>query len=56
MRAHLRDVAADLGLLVTGSSDFHGERKATPLGANVTAPDQYEQLVSRAAGVGVLAA
>jgi predicted metal-dependent phosphoesterase TrpH len=56
MRMHLRGVAGDLGLLVTGSSDFHGDRKATPLGANLTSREQYEQLVSRAAGVDVIAA
>jgi predicted metal-dependent phosphoesterase TrpH len=56
MREHLRGVAAELGLLVTGSSDFHGDRKPTPLGANTTAQDQYDDLVRRAAGVEVLAA
>jgi predicted metal-dependent phosphoesterase TrpH len=54
MRDHLRSQAAKLGLLVTGSSDFHGERKATQLGANVTAEDQYAELVGRATGVGVV--
>src|SRR5215212_962256 len=32
-RAHLRGLAADLGLIVTGSSDYHGTNKATPIGA-----------------------
>lgn len=54
MREHLRGVAAELGLLVTGSSDFHGTNKGIPLGQNVTAPDQYEALVARASGVEVL--
>ncbi|HUR51976.1 MAG TPA: PHP domain-containing protein [Mycobacteriales bacterium] len=53
-RAHLGELARSLRLLVTGSSDFHGERKSVRLGANVTAEDQYEQLVGRAGGVEVL--
>jgi predicted metal-dependent phosphoesterase TrpH len=49
-RAHLRGVAADLGLIVTGSSDYHGRNKATSIGAEVTARDQFELLL--AAGTG----
>ena len=49
-RAHLRGLAADLGLLVTGSSDYHGDNKATAIGAELTAPDQLEVLL--AAGTG----
>jgi hypothetical protein len=49
-RAHLRGVAADLGLLITGSSDYHGTNKTTPIGACTTDPDQYEALL--AAGTG----
>ncbi|MGY1721944.1 PHP domain-containing protein [Blastococcus sp. SYSU DS0533] len=49
-RAHLRGLATDLGLLVTGSSDHHGTNKQTPLGACTTDPEQYERLV--AAGTG----
>jgi predicted metal-dependent phosphoesterase TrpH len=47
-RARLRDVAAELGLLVTGSSDYHGSVKATPLGANTTDPDVFDELMARA--------
>jgi predicted metal-dependent phosphoesterase TrpH len=54
MRQHLRGVAGDLGLLVTGASDFHGSHKAVQLGENTTAPDQYDALMTRATGVGVL--
>ena len=54
MRSHLREVASDCGLLVTGSSDFHGTNKTVRLGENATAPDQYEALVSHASGVAVL--
>ncbi|MGY1824860.1 PHP domain-containing protein [Blastococcus sp. SYSU DS0541] len=49
-RAHLRGLAAELDLLVTGSSDHHGTNKATPLGACTTDPEEYERLV--AAGTG----
>src|SRR6476620_11771584 len=49
-RAHLRGVAADLGLFTTGSSDYHGMNKETTIGACLTAPDQLELLL--AAGTG----
>jgi hypothetical protein len=49
-RAHLRGLAADFGLLTTGSSDYHGANKATPIGACLTDPEQYEALL--AAGTG----
>lgn len=49
-RAQLRSLAAELGLLVTGSSDYHGSRKPTPLGANLTSPEAYEAIVATATG------
>jgi predicted metal-dependent phosphoesterase TrpH len=49
-RAHLRGLADDLGLLTTGSSDYHGSNKTTPIGACTTDPAQYEALL--AAGTG----
>ncbi|NJC69378.1 PHP domain-containing protein [Planosporangium thailandense] len=49
-RAHVRALAADLGLVVTGSSDFHGSNKTVQLGACTTAPDVYERIVSSAKG------
>ena len=54
-RATLRDVAAATGLLVTGSSDYHGTNKATPIAAETTAPAVLEALVARATGAEVLA-
>ena len=33
-----------LGLVVTGSSDFHGANKTVVLGANMTAPGVFEQI------------
>ena len=46
-RASLRAIAADLGLVVTGSSDHHGTGKVDhDLGCNLTAPEEYERLVA----------
>jgi len=47
-RARLRGLAADLGLIVTGSSDYHGTNKTIALGAETTAPEQYGALVAAA--------
>ena len=48
-RAELRGIAADLDLIVTGSSDHHGLGKVDhDLGVNTTDPEQYERLVSLA--------
>ncbi len=55
-RAHLTGLAAELGLLTTGSSDFHGDRKAARLGEHVTGEEAYERLVAAATGAPVLAA
>lgn len=50
-RAHLRLVAAGLGLVATGSSDYHGANKAAaPLGWYLTAPEAFEALVAQATG------
>jgi predicted metal-dependent phosphoesterase TrpH len=49
-RAHLAGLANDLGLVRTGSSDYHGTNKQTRLGACTTAPDQYDRLVALATG------
>jgi predicted metal-dependent phosphoesterase TrpH len=49
-RAHLRGLAGELGLIVTGSSDYHGTNKTTPIGACTTDPAQFEALL--AAGTG----
>ncbi|MFI7522545.1 PHP domain-containing protein [Micromonospora globbae] len=50
-REHVRALAADLGLLVTGSSDFHGTHKTVRLGAFTTHPEAYERIVAEASGV-----
>lgn len=49
-RARLHALAGDLGLLATGSSDYHGSRKACRLGEHLTGPDVYAELVDRASG------
>jgi 3',5'-nucleoside bisphosphate phosphatase len=49
-RDRLRELAAELGLLATGSSDYHGDRKAVRLGANTTSPEVYRELVAQATG------
>jgi predicted metal-dependent phosphoesterase TrpH len=49
-RARLRALAGELGLLVTGSSDYHGGRKTVRLGAHTTDPAVYEALVAQATG------
>jgi len=49
-RAELRGIAADLDLVVTGSSDHHGLGKVDhDLGVHTTDPEQYERLLSLAA-------
>ena len=55
-RAQLRALADELGLVTTGSSDFHGTHKTVQLGAHTTGDQAYEQLVAGAAGVPVLTA
>ena len=48
-RAALRELAAGLDLVVTGSSDFHGSGKVDfDLGCNTTDPAQFERLMARA--------
>lgn len=49
-RARYRGMAGDLGLLATGSSDDHGTLTGRRLGANLTAPDVWSALLSRATG------
>ncbi|MFF1925460.1 PHP domain-containing protein [Streptomyces sp. NPDC058221] len=49
-RAGLRGLARELGLLTTGSSDYHGSRKTVRLGENVTDPEIYGEITRRATG------
>ena len=49
-RASLRRIAGDLGLVVTGSSDYHGTGKSGhDLGCNTTDPAELERLLALAA-------
>ncbi len=50
-RVHVRALAADLGLFVTGSSDFHGTNKTVGLGAHTTTVEAYEQILAAAHGL-----
>ncbi|MFH9571376.1 PHP domain-containing protein [Streptomyces sp. NPDC017230] len=49
-RARLRGTAGELGLLVTGSSDYHGSRKTCVLGEYTTDPEVYGEITRRAFG------
>ncbi|MGZ4624743.1 MAG: PHP domain-containing protein [Kineosporiaceae bacterium] len=53
-RAHLRGLAADLGLFTTGASDYHGTGKLNRLGENLTDPDVLERIVAAGTGVPVV--
>jgi 3',5'-nucleoside bisphosphate phosphatase len=49
-RSRLRAICAELSLVATGSSDYHGAGKVDhELGCNVTAPDQLGRVLSAAA-------
>ncbi|MHA7275087.1 PHP domain-containing protein [Arthrobacter sp. Hz1] len=49
-RQELRRIAARDGLLMTGSSDYHGEGKPNRLGENLTSPSVLEQIELLASG------
>jgi hypothetical protein len=50
-RHQLRVLAEDLGLLVTGSSDYHGTNKTVRLGQETTAAQMCERIEAVATGV-----
>ena len=50
-REHLRGLATELGLFVTGSSDYHGTNKVVRLGQETTSAAAYERLVEQATGL-----
>lgn len=54
-RAVLAALADELGLLTTGSSDYHGSNKTIRLGQFTTDPAQFEELAGKATGVPVIA-
>jgi 3',5'-nucleoside bisphosphate phosphatase len=54
-RAALRDLADALGLVITGSSDYHGRNKPVRLGQETTDPAALERIEELAAGSRVAA-
>ncbi len=54
IRSQLRALASDLGLLITGSSDFHGTGKLNRLGENLTSAVVWNELLPRASGMDVV--
>jgi predicted metal-dependent phosphoesterase TrpH len=53
-RARLRALADDLGLITTGSSDYHGTNKVIRLGEETTAPEMLAAIAERATGVEIV--
>ncbi len=53
-RAVLRDLARELDLITTGSSDYHGADKPVGPGECTTDPAQFERLLDKASGVAVI--
>ena len=53
-RQLLRELAAAHDLVTTGSSDYHGTNKITPVAVEHTDPDALDALVARTSGVDVL--
>jgi predicted metal-dependent phosphoesterase TrpH len=53
-RTRLRGLAADIGLLATGSSDYHGGNKTVRLGQETTDPEVYAALLERTTGAAVV--
>ncbi|WP_183657695.1 PHP domain-containing protein [Prauserella isguenensis] len=53
-RDELRALAKDLGLVRTGSSDYHGTNKSIAIGQEVTAPEEFDALIAQATGTDVV--
>ncbi|HEY5223558.1 MAG TPA: PHP domain-containing protein [Microbacteriaceae bacterium] len=49
-KAYLRQLAQKYGLVVTGSSDYHGSGKPNKLAENTTAPEVLERIIAAATG------
>jgi 3',5'-nucleoside bisphosphate phosphatase len=54
VREELGELAKDLRLVRTGSSDYHGTNKTIRIGQESTSPEALAELVSRTSGVPVL--
>ncbi|MCX4096021.1 PHP domain-containing protein [Nocardia sp. alder85J] len=55
-REILRELVTELGVIATGSSDYHGADKAVELGRFTTDPEQFEILIEKASGMPVVTA
>jgi 3',5'-nucleoside bisphosphate phosphatase len=53
-RGFLRGLAAKHGLLITGSSDYHGTGKPNLLGENLTAPEVFARIEELGTGTAVI--
>ncbi|MET1065401.1 MAG: phosphatase, partial [Arthrobacter sp.] len=53
-RAFLRKLADRHGLLVTGSSDYHGAGKPNLLGENLTSPEVFARIEELGTGTAVV--
>jgi predicted metal-dependent phosphoesterase TrpH len=53
-REHLRALAAELDLLTTGSSDYHGTGKVNRLGENLTSPGTLARIEAAGTGTAVV--
>ncbi|QKE83980.1 PHP domain-containing protein [Arthrobacter sp. NEB 688] len=51
---HLVDLAGSLGVVVTGSSDYHGDGKQNRLGERTTTPEALERIEALATGAEVV--
>lgn len=49
-REHLRALARRWNLIVTGSSDYHGDGKPNRIGENLTAEEEYLRILEQATG------
>ncbi len=54
-RDHMAGLAKELDLIATGSSDYHGTNKTTPIAVCTTDPEQLERLLAAATGSRVYA-
>lgn len=50
-RAELREIAGTLGLIATGSSDYHGTNKSLRIGQERSAPEALAAIVDASSGV-----
>lgn len=49
-KARLRELASEFGLVLTGSSDYHGEGKPNRLAENTTSPEVLDRIIAEGTG------